>query len=61
LFIGNSRIGDAWAARTTGEDPKEYLRVRFDGPDFLEPFGAALFPSDKGDEALQIWRRHRAD
>ncbi len=57
LFVGKSRIGDAWAAKTNNENPKDYLRVTFDGPDFPEPFGAALFPSDEGKNAQLVWRR----
>ncbi|HEV2561722.1 MAG TPA: DUF736 family protein [Rhizomicrobium sp.] len=57
LFVGKSRVGDAWAARTSNENPKDYLRVTFDGPDFSEPFGAALFPSGEGKDAQLVWRR----
>ncbi|MBU6298747.1 MAG: DUF736 family protein [Alphaproteobacteria bacterium] len=57
VYVGKSRVGDAWTARTNGETQKDYLRVTFDGPDFGEPFGAALFPSDEGKEAQLVWRR----
>lgn len=57
IFAGKSRVGDAWAARTNNENPKDYLRVTFDGPDFPEPFAAALFPSDEGNDAQLVWRR----
>ena len=56
VFIGKSRIGDAWTAITNNENSRNYLRVTFDGPDLREPFSAALFPSD-GREAQLVWRR----
>jgi len=30
IFIGRSRIGDAWSARSNGENPKDDLWVRLD-------------------------------
>ncbi len=33
VFVGNSRIGDAWEAKTGGERPRRYLRIKFDDPD----------------------------
>lgn len=57
VFAGKSRIGDAWAARTNGDEPKTYLQVTLDGPDLLEPIKAALFVSDEGKEAQLVWRR----
>ena len=30
VFVGSSRIGEAWEARTGGLSPKEYLRVRLE-------------------------------
>jgi uncharacterized protein (DUF736 family) len=56
-FAGKSRIGDAWMARTSAEEPRDYLQVTFDGPDLAESFKAALFPSDEGKEAQLVWRR----
>ena len=60
VYAGKSRVGDAWAARTNGEAPKEFLRVTLDGPDFAEPFQAALFPPDEGQEAQLVWRRRKS-
>lgn len=37
VFVGQSRIGDAWEARSNGENPKSYLRVKFDDPGLSEP------------------------
>lgn len=54
MFVGKSRIGDAWAARTNNETPKDYLRVTFDDPSLPEPISAALFPSDEGKEAQLV-------
>lgn len=61
VFVGNSRIGDAWDARTTGDNPKYYLRVRLDDPSLPESFTAALFPSDDGDKAQLVWNRRRGE
>lgn len=57
VFVGKSRIGDAWTARTNAGEPKDNLQVAFDGPDLQEPFRAALFPSGEGKEAQLVWRR----
>jgi uncharacterized protein (DUF736 family) len=43
VFVRNSRIGDAWEAKTGRSNPKEYLRVRLDDPQMPEPVIAALF------------------
>src|SRR3546814_7729407 len=36
VLVSNARIGDAWEARTTGDNPKYYLRVRLDDPSLSE-------------------------
>ncbi len=59
VLVGNARIGDAWDARTTGDNPKYYLRVRLDDPSLSESFTAALFPSEEGDRAQLVWNRRR--
>jgi uncharacterized protein (DUF736 family) len=59
VFVGQSRIGDAWEARSNGDSPKEYLRVRLDDPSLPEPLSAALFPSEEGQEAQLVWNRRR--
>ena len=59
LFVGNSRIGDAWEAATQGENPKGYFRVRLDDPSLPEPISAALFLSEDGDKAQLVWNRRR--
>tara|TARA_R110002110_G_scaffold239506_3_gene455455 strand:- start:1965 stop:2300 length:336 start_codon:yes stop_codon:yes gene_type:complete len=41
VFVGQSRIGDAWAARSGGDSPKDYFRVCFDDPSLPEPISAA--------------------
>lgn len=61
IFVGQSRIGDAWEARSGGENPKEYLRVRLDDPSLSEPVFAALFPSEDGSEAQLVWNRRRSE
>ena len=61
VFVGQSRIGDAWAARSSGDSPKDYLRVRLDDPSLPEPISAALFQSDDGNEAQLVWNRPKAE
>lgn len=60
LLLGHDRIGDAWEARTTGEDSRQYLRVRFDDPALPEPVSAALFPKEDGTSAQMVWNRKTA-
>jgi uncharacterized protein (DUF736 family) len=57
VFIGTSRIGDAWEARSGGDQPKDYLRIKLDDPSLPEPLSAALFPSEEGKEAQLVWNR----
>src|SRR5271169_3202510 len=59
ILVGQSRVGDAWAARSSGDSPKEYLRVRLDDPVLLGPISAALFLSEDGQNAQLIWTRRR--
>lgn len=59
VLVGNARVGDAWDARTAGDNPRYYLRVRLDDPSLAEPLSAALFPSDEGDRAQLVWNRRR--
>jgi uncharacterized protein (DUF736 family) len=59
VFVGNSRIGEAWEARTKAQSPKEYLRVSLDDPMLAEPINAALFSSETGHSAQMLWSRRR--
>lgn len=59
VYVGNTRIGDAWEAATQGDHPKAYLRLRLDDPALPEPLSAALFPSEEGDKAQLVWNRRR--
>lgn len=59
VFVGQSRIGDAWEARSGGDNPKSYYRVRLDDPNLTEPISAALFPSEDGNTAQLVWSRRR--
>jgi len=61
IFAGQSRIGDAWEARSSGDPPKEYLRVKLDDPSLAEPITAALFPAEDGGSAQLVWNRRRKD
>jgi uncharacterized protein (DUF736 family) len=57
VFIGRSRIGEAWGACSNGNSPKQYLRVQLDDPTLPKPISAALFPSEQGGSAQLIWNR----
>ena len=61
VFAGKARIGDAWAARSIGDNPKDYLRLRLDDPSWPEPLSAALFQSEDGNEAQLVWSRRKVD
>ena len=61
VFVGTSRIGDAWEAHTSGDTPRTYWRLKFDDPSLPEPFTAALFPADDGDTAHLVWNRRREE
>lgn len=61
MLVGNSRIGEAWEAKTGGLNPKEYLRVRLDDPTLPEPVTAALFQLQDGGSAQLVWSRPQAD
>src|SRR5437870_3635401 len=60
VFVGSSRIGDAWEARTAGLVPKDYLKIRLDDPTLREPITAALFQSAEGEGAQLLWNRRRS-
>ncbi len=59
VFVGQSRVGDAWEAHSGGDNPKSYLRVKLDDPSLPEPVSAALFPSEDGGTAQLVWNRQR--
>ncbi|NIJ41549.1 uncharacterized protein (DUF736 family) [Parvibaculum indicum] len=56
-LVGNARIGDAWDARTAGDNPRYYLRVRLDDPSLTAPLRLSLFPCDEGRKARLVWNR----
>lgn len=57
LMLGWQRIGDAWEERSKGENPRDFLRVRFEDPAFPHPCNAALFPDAEGKSAQLVWNR----
>jgi uncharacterized protein (DUF736 family) len=59
LFVGETRVGEAWEARTAGLSPKDYLRIKFDDPMLSEPIDAAMFAAERGDSAQLLWSRRR--
>jgi len=60
VFVGRSRIGDAWIARSSGENASDYLRVRLDDPSLPEPLTAVMFRTESGQMAELVWRRSTA-
>ena len=60
-FVGKSRVGDAWEARSTAETPPDYLRVKLNDPSLAEPLNAALFWSENGKEAQLVWNQRRPE
>ena len=60
VCVGDSQIGDAWEAKTSGLTQKDYLQVKLDDPTWAEPIHAALFTSESGQTAQMVWSRHRA-
>ena len=59
VVFGHARIGEAWEARSAGDHPKDYLRVRLDDPSLITPLRAALFPAADGETAQLVWSRRR--
>ncbi len=57
LFAGKSEIGAAWRQRSAGENPRDYLSVRFDDLSLAAPLSAALFEANDGKDAQLVWRR----
>jgi uncharacterized protein (DUF736 family) len=57
VLVGNSRIGEAWEAKTLGLNPKDYLKIRLDDPVLLKPINAAMFMSEHGNSAQLRWSR----
>jgi len=57
VYVGNSRIGDAWEAKTSGLSPKDYLKIKLDDPMLPEPISGAMFVSETGEAAHMLWSR----
>ncbi|MDZ5696715.1 DUF736 domain-containing protein [Chelativorans sp. M5D2P16] len=55
VFAGRAELGAAWKAKTSGEEPRDYLSVLLDDPSFPEPIRAALFEEDGA--AFLVWSR----
>lgn len=60
VFVGNSRIGDAWEAKTGGLNPKNYLRVSLDDPVLSEPITLAMFATESEVSAQLLWTRRES-
>lgn len=61
VLLGHARIGEAWNARSAGDHPRNYVRIRLDDPSLIAPLSAALFPSDDGASAQLVWSRRQND
>lgn len=61
VFVGRTHIGDAWSARSQGDPPKDYLRVRLDDPTLPAPLTAAFFWSEDTMRAQLLWRQRQSD
>ncbi|HEX4180980.1 MAG TPA: DUF736 family protein [Caulobacteraceae bacterium] len=57
VMLGWSRVGEAWEARSGGDNARDYLRVRLDDPTWAAPIAAALFPDVDGETAQLVWSR----
>jgi len=55
VYAGRGELGAAWKAKTTGDEPREYLSVQLDDPSFPEPIRAALFEVDGA--SFLVWNR----
>lgn len=61
IFAGRSELGAAWRERSSGEDPRDYLRVRLDDPSLAEPISAAMFEAADGRTTQLVWTRRRLE
>src|SRR3546814_12519956 len=59
VFAGRSEVGAAWREHTSGENPREYLRVRLDDPRLPEPLSAPMFDAAGGRTDQHVWTRRR--
>lgn len=57
VFVGHSRIGEAWTTRSNHDPPRNYLRVKIDDPSLTEPIAAAMFEAADGLSAQLVWVR----
>jgi len=48
------RLASEWAASSSGDTPKDYLRVRLDDPSWPEPISPALFQSEDRNEGQLV-------
>lgn len=55
IYAGRAELGAAWWAKTSGDEPRDYLSVQLDDPCFSEPIRAALFEDDG--VGYLVWNR----
>ena len=61
VYAGRAELGAAWKARTTGEEPLDYLSVQLDDPSFPAPIYASLVEAEDGKSHNLIWSRRNGD
>lgn len=59
IYAGRAELGAAWKAKTSGDQPRDYLSVLLDDPGFPEPIRAALFEEDGA--AFLVWNRRNKE
>lgn len=58
VFAGRAELGAGWKAKTTGDEPRDYLSILLDDPSFPGPIRAALF--EENGAAFLVWNRRSA-
>lgn len=58
VYAGRAELGAAWKAKTSHDEPRDYLSILLDDPSFPEPIRAALFEEDG--VAFLVWNRRGA-
>jgi uncharacterized protein (DUF736 family) len=57
VFVDRSELDHARCERTSGEKPRDHLRVRRDDPSLAKPLLAAVFQAGVGKNTQLIWNR----
>ncbi|WP_298307418.1 DUF736 domain-containing protein [uncultured Erythrobacter sp.] len=57
VYAGGAELGAAWRETTSGDDPRDYLAVQLDDPNFAEPIRAAFFENEEEGGGVLVWNR----